>query len=44
MAKTLKPPVVPENKKGIIDKKTGEVNHKLLLEQNFDPQTVTKDV
>jgi hypothetical protein len=32
MLKKLKPPVVPESKKGIIDKKTGEVNHKLLLD------------
>ena len=38
--KELKPPIVPEKKKGVQDMVSGDANPYRLLEQNFDRKTV----
>jgi hypothetical protein len=42
--KKLKPPIVPEKKKGVQDMISGEANPYRLLEQNFDKNTVLEPV
>lgn len=42
--KRLKPPIIPEKKKGVQDMISGDANPYKLLEQNFDRKTISAPV